>query len=135
MGWPRAELWLRLVSGPLQVFAVTTTGFCTAQQKSGLPLLGAETQILVFGHLSCIQMLQLILEELVRAFLCSGPCLTQLVCMQQQQQHFASCPAVHVVTMTFLCFPLTPFFALWWCGSGAPFDLVPTWLVPLCDRH
>lgn len=35
----------------------------------------------------------------------------------------------------FFVFPPTPFFALWWCGFGAPFDLAPTWLVPLCDRH
>lgn len=59
MGWARAELWSRLISGPLQEFAVTTTGFFTAEQKSGLPLLRAETQILVFGLrlLSGVQML------------------------------------------------------------------------------
>lgn len=68
---------------PLKIFAVTTTGFCTAEQQAGLPLLGADMQTVMFGLLSCVWMLELVLEELVRASLFSGPCLTKLVCTQQ----------------------------------------------------
>lgn len=57
MGCPRSELWLRLVSGLLKIFAVTTIGFCTAEQQAGLPLLGADTQIVVFWLLSRVWML------------------------------------------------------------------------------
>lgn len=126
-----AELWLRLLSGPLQVFTVTTTGFCTAEQKSGLPLLRAETQILVFGLFSRVQVLYLILEELVSFSVLWA--LFNTVGVYAAALCFP--PRCACCDHDFFVFPPTPFFALWWCGSGAPFDLAPTWLVPLCDRH
>lgn len=42
---------------PLKIFAVTTADFCTAEQQAGLSLLGADTQIVVFGLLSRVRML------------------------------------------------------------------------------
>lgn len=41
---------------PLKIFSVTTTDFCTAEQQAGLALLGADTQIVVFGLLSRVWM-------------------------------------------------------------------------------
>lgn len=80
-GCPRAQLGPGLLCG-LELFSVTTADVSAAAQQAKQLLLGAETPAVWFGLLSRVWMLEQVLEELVRAFLYRGPCLTKLACVQ-----------------------------------------------------
>lgn len=79
-GCPRAESVPGLLCG-LELFSETTADVTAAAQQAKQLLLGAETPAVWFGLLSRLWMLQQVLEELLRAFLYRGPCLTKLACV------------------------------------------------------